>query len=90
METHDCNLCANSFNLDKSKILSTVTFILGLDNPEAFAVDWLSKNMYFSSYNLDKNIASISVATLQGTFRRELIKKDLGKPNSIALDPYGG
>ncbi|WAR10070.1 LRP1-like protein, partial [Mya arenaria] len=64
---------------------------LGLTNPEGFAIDWLSGNMYFSSYDLTLKTASISVATLNGTFRTEIIKKNqISKPHSIALHPAKG
>ncbi|XP_052813760.1 low-density lipoprotein receptor-related protein 1-like isoform X2 [Mya arenaria] len=63
----------------------------GLTNPEGFAIDWLSGNMYFSSYDLTLKTASISVATLNGTFRTEIIKKNqISKPHSIALHPAKG
>jgi len=59
-----------------------------LSNPEGLAIDWLSGNMYFSSY--DEKFASISVARLSGTFRTELIKKGIKQPQSIALHPTKG
>lgn len=67
----------------------------GLSNPEGLAIDWLSGNMYFSSYDLDMNKASISVARLSGTFRMELITETstttpLTRPQSIALHPHKG
>ncbi|XP_060590385.1 low-density lipoprotein receptor-related protein 1-like isoform X5 [Ruditapes philippinarum] len=62
----------------------------GLNNPEGFAIDWLSRNMYFSSYDLTAQTASISVATLTGSFRTELISQNIVQPKSIALHPLLG
>ncbi|KAL4217126.1 Exosome complex protein [Mactra antiquata] len=62
----------------------------GLSNVEGFAIDWMSGNMYFSSYDLNAKTASISVATLNGTFRTELLNKDIVRPKSIALHPLKG
>ncbi|XP_052236453.1 prolow-density lipoprotein receptor-related protein 1-like isoform X3 [Dreissena polymorpha] len=63
----------------------------GLKNTEGFAIDWLSGNMYFSSYDTAAKTASISVATLTGSFRTEVIKNDIvTKPHSIALHPLQG
>ncbi|XP_071101709.1 prolow-density lipoprotein receptor-related protein 1-like isoform X1 [Haliotis cracherodii] len=66
----------------------------GISNPEGFAIDWLSKNMYFSSYNDQK--ASISVAKLDGAYRIEIVSTvatanaNLLRPNSIAVHPKKG
>ncbi|XP_053386538.1 low-density lipoprotein receptor-related protein 1-like isoform X2 [Mercenaria mercenaria] len=62
----------------------------GLKNTEGFAIDWLSRNMYFSSYDLTAQTASISVATLTGSFRTELISTKIVQPKSIALHPLKG
>ncbi|XP_076471456.1 low-density lipoprotein receptor-related protein 1B-like isoform X2 [Babylonia areolata] len=61
----------------------------GLSNPEGFAIDWLSRNMYFTSYNQVK--ASISVARLDGAFRTEIVTEtNRSKLNSIAVHPKKG
>ncbi|GFO20808.1 LOW QUALITY PROTEIN: low-density lipoprotein receptor-related protein 1 [Plakobranchus ocellatus] len=60
----------------------------GLSNPSAFAIDWISRNMYFSSYT-DKE-ASISVAKLDGAYRKEIYNRAKAKPNSIAIHPSLG
>ncbi|KAL8579462.1 hypothetical protein ACOMHN_026827 [Nucella lapillus] len=61
----------------------------GLSNPEGFAIDWLSHNMYFTSYDEDK--ASISVAQLDGAYRTEIITESKrSKLNSIAVHPKKG
>lgn len=58
-----------------------------MNSPEAIAVDWVSGNLYFTSYN--KKTSSISVANLNGAFRTEVIN-DLKRPNSIAVNPIAG
>ncbi|XP_012944048.1 low-density lipoprotein receptor-related protein 1 [Aplysia californica] len=60
----------------------------GLSNPLAFAIDWMSRNMYFSSYT--ETEASISVAQLDGAYRKEIYKKTYSKPNSLAIHPSLG
>ncbi|XP_076445601.1 prolow-density lipoprotein receptor-related protein 1-like [Babylonia areolata] len=61
----------------------------GLSNPEGFAIDWLSRNMYFTSYDEEK--ASISVAQLDGAFRTEIVTETKrSKLNSIAVHPKKG
>ena len=74
-----------NFNADVETLIDK-----GLSNPEGFAIDWLSENMYFSSYDTEKKTASISVATLAGSFRTEIINKNISQPNSIALHPHKG
>ncbi|XP_055870134.1 low-density lipoprotein receptor-related protein 1-like isoform X4 [Biomphalaria glabrata] len=63
----------------------------GLSNPSGFAIDWVSRNMYFSSYT---DVAGyISVAKLDGAFRKEIYRSDaksVSKPNSIAIHPSEG
>ena len=65
-------------------------FFAGLSNPEGFAIDWLSRNMYFTSYDEDR--ASISVAKLDGAFRTKIIitQSKQSKLNSIAVHPKKG
>ena len=82
------NLCYNEV-FYKGTFLYFV-FFSGLSNPEGFAIDWLSGNMYFSSYHLTAKTASISVATLSGSFRTELIIRNITEPKSIALHPEKG
>ncbi|XP_070183011.1 low-density lipoprotein receptor-related protein 1-like [Littorina saxatilis] len=61
----------------------------GLSNPEGFAIDWLSHNMYFTSYDEEK--ASISVSKLDGAFRTEIFTpKKTARVNSIAIHPTTG
>ena len=69
--------------------------IADLDNPYGLAIDWISQNMYFSSYYGSN--ASISVARLNGEYRTELLNKNmprsvmnnvnLMRPSSMVLHP---
>ncbi|XP_060065626.1 low-density lipoprotein receptor-related protein 1-like [Ylistrum balloti] len=65
----------------------------GISSPQGFAIDWLSKNMYFSSLpsgGPDQK-ASISVAKLSGAFRVEIPLEVIGKnPRSLAVLPTEG
>lgn len=77
------------------------SFITDLPNPYGLAVDWISRNLYFTSYDAE-NVASlssakISVSTLDGEFRRVLIQRrfnesgpSLQKPTSIVVHPTKG
>ncbi|KAH9498800.1 Exosome complex protein, partial [Bulinus truncatus] len=63
----------------------------GLSNPSGFAIDWVSRNMYFSSYTDVEGY--ISVAKLDGAYRKEIYRSNTSfasKPNSIAIHPSQG
>ncbi|KAK3082618.1 hypothetical protein FSP39_000605 [Pinctada imbricata] len=63
----------------------------GIASLGGFAVDWLSKNMYFSSYDENAKKGSISVSKLNGAYRVEiLMNPDVINPGAIALDPIKG
>lgn len=53
---------------------------------EGLAVDWISRNMYFT----DSETKTIEVASLNGLFRKVLIKSNLNNPRGIAIDPIDG
>lgn len=74
---------ANLTNMGSHSVI-----ISGLENPEGFAIDWLSGNMYFTSYGV--SFGTISVARLNGAFRTVLIQHDLEKPRALALHPVMG
>ena len=64
--------------------------VLDIENPHGFAIDWISGNMYFSSYTSTRT--SISVAKLNGVYRTELLNNhmvsvSLKKPTSMVLHP---
>lgn len=50
------------------------------------AVDWLAENLYWC----DSKRGTIVVSRLDGTKEHVLISYDIGKPNSIAVDPING
>ncbi|VDI33223.1 low-density lipoprotein receptor-related protein 1 (alpha-2-macroglobulin receptor) [Mytilus galloprovincialis] len=62
----------------------------GISNPEGFAIDWMSGNMYFSSFAYGGNKASISVAKLDGAYRAGVVLTGLTKPNSLVVFPSQG
>jgi hypothetical protein len=55
----------------------------GLMHPEGIAVDWLSRNIYWS--DLARN--RIEVARLNGAHRRAILWSEVDSPKSIALHP---
>lgn len=58
----------------------------GLVHPEGIAVDWLSRNIYWS----DMGRHRIEVAKLTGAHRRTILWSDIESPRSIALHPSKG
>jgi len=52
-------------------------------HPEGIAVDWLSRNIYWSDFGRNR----IEVAKLNGAHRRAILWNDIDSPKSIALDP---
>lgn len=54
-----------------------------IQNPFGFAIDWISKNMYFSTGKLRSDIWA---SNLKGEYVTEILK-DLNMVESIALDP---
>ncbi|XP_033629378.1 low-density lipoprotein receptor-related protein 1-like isoform X2 [Asterias rubens] len=65
---------------------NTEVLHLGVLNPDGLAVDWVGRNLYWC----DKGLDQIGVSTLDGHFRRALIKEGLDEPRAIALDPRNG
>ena len=59
---------------------------MGLDDPEAIAVDWIARNLYWA----DLGTRRIEMARLDGSSRRVLLWEDLEHLKSIALDPANG
>lgn len=58
----------------------------GLGKPEAVAIDWISKNIYWS----DSELGRIEVARQNGSFRRVLMDDASRKPHSLVLSPQHG
>ena len=58
----------------------------GLFHPEAIAVDWIARNLYWG----DDRTKRIEMARLDGSSRKVILWKGITKPNSIVLDPSEG
>ena len=61
-------------------------FRLDLGSPEGVAVDWISKNIYWTDSGRDR----IDVVRFDGTSRKNLIAEGLVNPRAIAVDPIRG
>ena len=57
-----------------------------LGRPEGLAVDWVSKKLYWTDYELEK----ICVSSIDGNYRKTLIWRNIDKPKAIAVDPKAG
>ncbi|XP_062600838.1 low-density lipoprotein receptor-related protein 1-like [Saccostrea cucullata] len=57
---------------------------------EGFVVDWISRNMYFSTYNDKNKRGAITVANLDGAYRKEIFVKNNTKVSSITVSPMSG
>lgn len=57
-----------------------------LYHPDGVAVDWLSRNLYFTDAGTDR----IEVVRLDGSARKTLINEGLEKPRAIVLHPIEG
>ena len=68
-----------------------LTYIVdsGLDNADGLAVDWISRNLYWTD-NKGYGMSEIAVSKLDGRFRRTLIRDGIGKPRAIAVHPTRG
>jgi hypothetical protein len=62
----------------------------GIQNPFGLAIDWISRNIYVSSYS--NRGASITVSKLDGAYRLmlDIPPQYLQKPNSLAVHPSKG
>jgi DNA-binding beta-propeller fold protein YncE len=65
---------------------SPLCALLGLGSPEGIAVDWISKNLYWTDSGLDR----IEVSRLDGTNRKLLVSEGLVNPRGISVDPIRG
>ena len=57
-----------------------------LGEVDGLAVDWVARNLYWT----DGRHKSVSVATLDGKYRRTLITTDMGRPRAITVHPKIG
>lgn len=68
----------------------TDSFFVGLadlPNAHGLAVDWVSRNLFWTSY--DANKKQINVARLDGSFKNAVIQ-GLDKPHCLVLHPHLG
>lgn len=61
--------------------------LLDLPNAQGLAVDWISRNLFWTSY--DTNKKQINVARLDGSFKNAVIH-GLDKPHCLVLHPILG
>lgn len=84
------SVCASSLQrisrafMNGSSLQAVVQF--GLNNPEAMAVDWMARNLYWA----DEGTRRIEMSRLDGSARKVLLWQDIHQPRSIALDPAHG
>lgn len=58
-----------------------------LPNAHGLAVDWLSRNLFWTSY--DANKRQISVARLDGSFKNAVVQ-GLEQPHGLVVHPLRG
>jgi hypothetical protein len=61
-------------------------YILDQSSPEGLAIDWISRNMFWTDSGYD----IIQVSMLNGTNKKTLISEDLINPRAIVVDPNQG
>ncbi|KAJ8309420.1 hypothetical protein KUTeg_014294 [Tegillarca granosa] len=69
----------------QSQVIGDSKFVLyppDLSSPEGIAVDFVSRNIYWTDSGLD----IIGVSLLNGTYKKRLIDSDLVNPRAIVLD----
>ena len=64
----------------------TKVILSGLVNPEGLAVDWITRNIYYT----DDGINIIGMVTFDGNYSIVIINEDLQSPREIAIDPEQG
>ena len=57
--------------------------ISGVNNTQGLAVDWISRNIYWTD-NIRK---TVEVANIDGQHRKTIIDTGLDKPRAIAIHP---
>ncbi|XP_038049226.1 prolow-density lipoprotein receptor-related protein 1-like [Patiria miniata] len=80
---------SNSYVIGRQKIDGTGAERLIEDrvsNCEGIAVDWISKNLYWT----DDDLKTVSVARLNGSLRKTIIEGNLTHLRAIVLDPTDG
>ena len=69
------------FSIGKEMVVMT-----GLRSVEGLAIDWISKNLYFT----DNALRSITVVRLENIGHKRTIITHLGNPRAIVVDPNVG
>lgn len=64
-----------------------VYYFADLPNAHGLAVDWVSRNLFWTSY--DANKKQINVARLDGSFKNAVIQ-GLDKPHCLVVHPLKG
>ena len=76
----------SSLKVWKENHLCVCDFCAGLGSPEGVAVDWISKNLYWTDSGTDR----IEVSRLDGTHHKTLFSDNLVNPRAIVVDPVRG
>jgi DNA-binding beta-propeller fold protein YncE len=80
-------LCSHLLSVQNFQIRYCVCMLQGIQNPYGLAIDWISQNIYVSSFS--SRGASITVSKLDGAYRLmlDISPQHLRKPNSLAVHP---
>ncbi|KAK3092564.1 hypothetical protein FSP39_004468 [Pinctada imbricata] len=62
------------------------TIVTGLNSPEGIAIDYVSRNMFWTDSELDV----VEVSRLNGTYRKRLFDSDMVNPRAIVVNPQRG
>jgi nidogen (entactin) len=92
--SYDCNekfvywsdVSGNTLNRIRVDGSQMQQLLENVTSAEGLAVDWISKNIYFT----DSEAKTVEVASLNGKFRKILIRSNLNNPRGIAVDPVDG
>lgn len=70
-------------SLDDRKV---EVLVKSVKNVDGLAVDWIGRNLYWT----DADRHEVAVAKLNGSFKKVLFDKDVGRPRAIVLHPSEG
>ncbi len=84
-----CSVFQPVWSVYNSNHVKNVFFfsLLDLPNAQGLAVDWISRNLFWTSY--DTNKKQINVAHMDGSFKNAVIH-GLDKPHGLVLHPILG
>ena len=60
----------------------------GIPDAYSLTIDWLSRNMYWTSISAEKS--SLNIARLDGSYRNEIHVRNLTSPRSVVVRPVNG